>query len=441
MNRKQFIRLGSLAAMGGSFFSNSGCKEHPKFKNWAGNVEFSTGKLISVDSIPQLQQVVRETGNLKIQGTRHCFNRIADSEQCLLSLRNMKNIISMDKEKGYVEVEGGITYGELAPILHQNGMALHNLASLPHISIAGAVATATHGSGLLNGNLATSVVALELIDGNGALRVLSKEKDGESFSGAVVGLGALGIITKITLETIPAFDVRQYVFEGLAVEELYANFSAIMTAGYSVSLFTEWRRDVVKKIWLKSRVDEEDLGKSGKDLFGARLSSPDIHTPASNRTPLAIPGPWFERLPHFKMGFVPSSGSELQSEYFVPIEHAVEAYKQINLLGDDIRPHLLISEIRTVAADDLWMSPAYRQPSLAIHFTWKQETDAVMALLSRIEKALEPFKPKPHWGKLFTLGRESIESNIDKIGAFRDLAKSFDPKGRFRNEFLDTMVL
>jgi xylitol oxidase len=441
MNRKHFIRLGSMAVMGGSFFSNSGCKKLPRTKNWAGNIEFSTEKLIRVSSIPQLQQVVRDTGNLKIQGTRHCFNRIADSGECLLSVRNMNNIISIDKEKGLVQVEGGITYGELAPILHQNGMALHNLASLPHISIAGAIATATHGSGLQNGNLATSVVALEFMDGSGDLRQLSREKDGERFAGAVVGLGALGIITKITLETVPAFDVRQYVFEGLAVKDLYANFTAIMTAGYSVSLFTEWRQDVVKKIWLKSRVDEDDLGKSGKDLFGARLSSPDLHTPASNRTPLVIPGPWFERLPHFKMGFVPSSGSELQSEYFVPIEHAVEAYKQINLLGDDIRPHLLISEIRTVAGDDLWMSPAYRQPSLTIHFTWKQETDAVMALLPRIEKALEPFKPKPHWGKLFTTDRESIESGVEKIDAFRDLVQSFDPKGRFRNEFLDTIIL
>ena len=441
MNRNQFIRMGSMATLGGAFFSHSRCKQPVRLKNWAGNIEFSTEKVIRVKSLSELQHVVRNTGKLKIQGTRHCFNKIADSHECLLSLRDMNKVIFMDKERGLVQVEGGITYGELAPILHQNGMALHNLASLPHISIAGAIATATHGSGLQNGNLATSVVALEFMDGGGDLRQLSREKDGERFAGAVIGLGAVGITTKITLKTVPTFDVRQYVFEGLAVEQLYANFASIMSAGYSVSLFTEWRQDVVKKIWVKSRMDEEDLGKSGKDWFGARLSSPDLHTPASNRTPLVVPGPWFERLPHFKMGFVPSSGSELQSEYFVPMEHAVEAYRQVNLLGDDIRPHLLISEIRAVAGDDLWMSPAFRQPSLTIHFTWKQETDAVMALLPRIEKALEPFKPKPHWGKLFTIDRKGIESATERIGAFRDLAHSYDPDGRFRNEFLDTMIL
>jgi len=140
------------------------------------------------------------------------------------------------------------------------------------------------------------------------------------------------------------------------------------------------------------------------------------------------------------MGFTPSAGKELQSEYFVPHKNALEAILAVEKLHEQIGPHLMITEIRTIAADDLWMSPAYKQDSVAIHFTWKPEWPEVSKLLPIIERELAPFNPRPHWGKLFTIPPAQLQSRYEKLAAFIALAKKFDPQGRFRNDFLNINI-
>jgi xylitol oxidase len=276
---------------------------------------------------------------------------------------------------------------------------------------------------------------------------LSREKDGEQLHAAVVGLGALGIITKVTLAVQPAFSMRQWVFEDLPLSQVKDHFEDILSAGYSVSLFTDWQRDRVNEVWVKSRIDGEgrDEGKRA-ELFGARAATRNLHPiadlSAENCTEqMGVPGPWYERLPHFRMGFTPSSGKELQSEYFVPRAHGVEAFLAVQRMGAQIGPHLLISEIRTIHADALWMSPCYKQPSVAIHFTWKQDWPSVRRLLPQIERELAPFNVRPHWGKLFTLAPAVLQSRYERLADFRKLAADYDPRGKFHNEFLRKNVL
>ena len=406
--------------------------------NWAGNYRYSTDKLVTLDSVAKVRSYVRDHDSMRALGTRHCFNGIADSPHALLSLKPMDRVVSLDLKASTVTVEAGVTYGRLGPYLHDKGFALHNLASLPHISVAGACATGTHGSGVRNGNLSTAVSAMELVTPDGDVVSLSRDKDGGSFLGSIVHLGALGVVTKVTLDIRPTFAVSQEVYENLPMAQLAGNFDAIMSAGYSVSLFTDWQKGRISEVWVKRRVEEKaaDLTRYGATRASRNLH-PIIELSAENCTEqMGVPGPWFDRLPHFRMGFTPSSGKELQAEYFVPRGNAVDAILAIERLRDRITPHLFISEIRTIDADELWLSPCYKRPSVAIHFTWKPDWDSVRDLLPVIEKELSPYNVRPHWGKLFAIEPATLQSRYERMGDFKDLVKKYDPRGKFRNPFL-----
>ena len=413
-------------------------------RNWAGNVAYRAIRLHAPKSVEQVQDVVRESDTLRVLGSRHSFNGIADCSGDLVSLDRLERVVRLDRECSRVTVNANIRYGELCQHLHDEGYALHNLASLPHISVAGACATGTHGSGDKNGNLATAVSAMELVTAGGEIITLSRKGDGEEFLGAVAGLGGLGVVTQITLDVLPTFDVRQYVYRNLPVSRLEKHFDAIMGSAYSVSLFTDWRNERIDQLWVKQRVSG-DAPAGPPDLFRATPATRDMHPigslSAENCTrQMGIPGPWQKRLPHFRMEFTPSSGEELHSEYFVAREYAYEAILAISRLSEQLAPLLLVSEVRTIAADDLWMSPCYHQDSVALHFTWKRDWPAVRELLPALEEALAPFGARPHWGKLFTLAPEKLQASFEKLPEFRQLLLRYDPGGKFRNAFLDRFI-
>ncbi len=419
--------------------------EEHKLANWSGNLEYSTDRLYPAATPEDVRRFVKANDHLKVLGTRHCFNDIANTSSQFLSVRSQDKVLNLDSKARTVTIEAGMSYGQLSPSLDQQGFALHNLASLPHISVAGACTTATHGSGAKNGNLATQVRALELVTASGDLLQLSREKDGDTFRGAVVGLGALGVITQLTLDLQPTFTMQQYVYENLPLDQLKDHFDDIEAAGYSVSLFTDWQKRRVNEVWLKIRTDANPKFAANTEFYGATLAKKNLHpiaeiSPENCTEQMGVVGPWYERLPHFRMGFMPSAGKELQSEYFVPRRHAVEAILAIEKLRDLVSPHLLISEIRTIAADNLWMSTAYNRDSVALHFTWKQDWRAVSKVLPEIERELAPFEPRPHWGKLFTMAPAQLRSRYERLPDFVTLAKKLDPQGKFRNQFLDRNI-
>jgi xylitol oxidase len=445
MNKRTFIKLFAATVASSPIMRLLALAGQERLRNWAGNVEYSTDRVETSTSLEQVQDYVKKENKLKVLGTRHCFNNIADSKDQFLSLKAMDSVIAIDPAKRTVTVGAGITYGKLCPYLDGKGFALHNLASLPHISVAGACSTATHGSGQKNGNLATAASALEIVTADGKIVNLSRERDGETLSGAVVGLGALGVITKVTLDIQPSFMIRQYVYENLPLSELKEHFDAIESSGYSVSLFTDWQKQRINELWIKSRVEEGQAFHATPEFFGAKLATRNLHPiaelSAENCTEqMGLPGPWYERLPHFRMGFTPSAGKELQSEYFVPRQHAVEAILAVERLRDQVGPSLLITEIRTVAADNLWMSPCYQQDCVTIHFTWKPDWPAVSKLLPVIEKDLAPFNARPHWGKLFTISQAELKRIYKKMREFVELSKQYDPQGKFRNEYLNKNI-
>jgi alditol oxidase len=409
--------------------------------NWAGNYTYGAARLHRPATLEQVRELVAAAPRIRVLGSRHSFNGIADSEE-LLTLASLPADVVVDRAAGAVSFGAGVTYGELAAALGDHGLALHNMASLPHISVAGAVATATHGSGDGAGNLATAVAGLQLVTSAGD--VVTFSRGDADFDGLVVGLGALGAVTRLTLDVEPAYEVRQRVFEGLAWDALYERFDEITRSGYSVSVFTRWGQ-TADQVWVKSRVTEAPEEVLA-DLFGAPAATVERHPilgidPVNCTAQLGRPGPWSDRLSHFRMGFTPSSGAELQSELLVPRAHAVEAIAAVRGLAERIRPVLQVSEIRTIAADRLWMSPQYGRDSVGIHFTWAPEPDAVERVLADLEAALAPFRARPHWGKLFGADAAAIGAVYERLPDFVSLAGRLDPRAAFRNPWLEAHVL
>lgn len=415
----------------------------PARSNWAGNYTYRAASVVEPASVQELCELVRTLPRSKALGARHSFNHIADTAGTQISLVNFK-ARQLDPESRTLTVGAGVAYGEIAPWLYEQGFALRNLASLPHISIVGACATGTHGSGLRNQCLSASVSGLEMVTATGELLRLSRETHPEMFAGGVVALGALGIVTAVTLDLVPAFEVAQTVYENLAFDQLEDHVQEIFGAAYSVSLFTDWQHGRAAQLWLKQTLDGNMQASDVEQFFGATRQTQKLHplagmSPENCTEQLGHAGPWYDRLPHFRHDYVPSAGAELQSEYFVPLTHAVPAIRAVEALRERITPHLLISELRTVAADHLWLSPAYGRDSLAIHFTWKPESEAVLSLLPVIEQALEPFGARPHWAKLFTTPAERIAALYPKFDEFKTLMRKFDPDRRFRNEYLNAI--
>ena len=416
-------------------------EDHSPGKNWAGNYTYRAEKLHRPSTIEQAQEIIANAPGVRVLGSRHSFNDIADSSE-LVTLEDMPADVVVDHARNTISFNAALKYGELVETLDAEGVALHNLASLPHISIAGAVATATHGSGDTNGSLATAVRSLELVTSDG--EIIETSRGEPDFDGVVVGLGALGAVTRITLDVEPAYEVRQRVFEGLSWEALFEHFDEITSCGYSVSIFTRWA-ETLDQVWVKSRVTEEPEQVEG-DLFGAVAAAVDRHPivgldSASCTPQLGRPGLWSDRLPHFRMGFTPSSGEELQSEYVFPRRYAVEAIEAVRAFEDRIRPILQVSEIRTVAADQLWMSMSCGEDAVGIHFTWKPDLAAVEDLLVQLESALAPSGARPHWGKLFNADAAAIAALYERAPDFVRLAERLDPRGAFRNTWLKAHVL
>jgi alditol oxidase len=410
--------------------------------NWADNYTFSAARIHRPSSIDEVRSLVARSSRIRAIGARHSFNGIADSPGDLIDLGGINADFLIDPERGTVTVGAATNYGVLASYLHRAGWALHNMASLPHVSVAGAIATGTHGSGDRLGNLATAVAALDIVCATGDLVTIRRGDPG--FDGVVVGLGALGIVTRVTLDIQPEFEMRQDAFEGLGWDTLLSDFDAVMSAGYSVSLMTSWSGPTVTRLWIKTRL----ASGTPSLVSAAHLDAAPAAHPSARPTPEAMqrlnpfgaPGPWFERLPHFRPEAELWPPGHLQSEYMVPRSQATAAIAEIRAVGDRIDRHLWATEIRSIAGDQLWLSPSYGDDSVAIHFSWLREPDAVQAITDEIETILLPLGARPHWGKIIHARTQQLELLYPKLPAFRELARSYDPGGKFRNEFLDWHV-
>jgi xylitol oxidase len=407
--------------------------------NWAGNYRYAAQRCLRPASVEEVQHVVAAGRRVRALGSRHSFTGIADSDGDLLRLDRLPLDVEIDSGERAVRLSAGARYGDLVDVLQRSGWALANLASLPHISVAGAVATGTHGSGNSNRSLAAAVRSIELVTADGELRTI--RRGDPDFDGSVVGLGALGVVVRLVLDLEPAFDVRQTVFTGLGWDALAEHFDEITASAYSVSLFTHWTDTAIEQAWLKSRTGEPGR----EELFGAVPARETLHMlpggpPEAVTSQGGVAGPWHARLPHFRMEFTPSRGEELQSEYLLPRAQAVTVFGELRRLAPVMAPVLQVCEIRTVAADTLWLSGSFERDVVGLHFTWDRRPEEVYAVLPELEEALMPLGARPHWGKCFVASAEEIAAAYPRLDDFRDLRYRLDPGDKFGNETLDRLL-
>ena len=409
----------------------------PVGTNWAGNVEFAAERVERPQSVDEVGVAVADAHRrglrVRAVGAGHSFSPLADTDGVLIDTAHLDPVVELDEAAATVTVAGGTRYAALAPFLHERGWAVGNLPSLPHVTVAGAVATATHGSGVANPVLSAAVRALAVVGADGEVRQLA---GGDDLAAAVVGLGAFGIVTAVTLQLVPAFDVAQEVYVDVPFADALGRLDELLAAAYSVSLFTDWSTPSFHQVWCKRRTsDPVPPGATA----GLTMASSPVHPirgypPASCTTQGGVPGPWHERLVHFRADATPSAGDELQSEYFVARSDAADALRALGRLAPALAPIVLVSEVRSVAADDLWLSPAGERASVAIHFTWRRDLPGVMAVLRSVEAALAPFRPRAHWAKL------AIErGEFPRLGDWIAARDRFDPTGMFRNRFVDDL--
>lgn len=410
-------------------------------RNWSGHVEFAAAPPAEPMTVGELQALVARSALIHPLGTAHSFNDIADTTGVHVSVAALPGDVDIDARAGLAWIPAGMRYGDAARILDARDLAFHNMASLGHISVGGSVATGTHGSGDRNQTLSAAVEALDLVTAGGDLVTLARGD--EDFPGAVVGIGALGVVTRCAIRVEPRFDVRQYVFDDVAHDDLLAGFDEAFSSAYSVSFFTTWSPARRGQVWMKRR-EHVDAPWTEPTWLGGRLARVDRHPLPDHDTVHCTPqagvlGPWHERLPHFRLDFTPSSGDELQTEYLVPRTRAVGLLRELDSLADRIAPLLLVSEIRTMAADDLWLSGAYGRDTVGIHFTWRQD-DAVLALLPEIDDVLGGGSGRPHWGKLFSTDAVALAARYPRFDDFHLLADRMDPTRKFRNGMLDRLL-
>jgi xylitol oxidase len=409
--------------------------------NWAGNVLFRAEEVLRPRSVEEVQAIVSGTRHVRAIGTGHSFNHIADTDGSLVSLALLPTQVEVDSETRTARVSGGLRYGDLGPALRKAGLALPNTASLPHISIAGATATGTHGSGVQNRSLASSVRSLTLVTAAGDLVEVDRRTRVDDFDGFVVSLGRLGIVVELVLDLVPTFQVAQTVVEGVSEPLVAEQLSHLLAAAYSVSVFTDWAGRNSTRVWVKEKIGSSN-GWSGEPLWGGRVADGARHPvqgmPTEHATAqLGVPGPWDERLPHFRLDHLPSSGDELQSEYFVDARHAEAVWGVLMGMHATLSPVLQISEVRAVAPESLWLSPTRGNPTVAFHFTWTSDAEAVRKAVAALESNLAPFDARPHWGKVFGTSSSMLAKLYPRLDDFASLVKEMDPRGRFTNDLVD----
>ena len=408
-------------------------------RNWSDTVALG-GRVATPRSTAEVAELVRGADQALALGSAHSFSPVAVTPG--LHIETAALPADVDVIGTTATVGAGMTYATLGRELHARGFALAAMASLPHITVGGAIATGTHGSGDAIGTLSSAVTGIEIVTADGDVRWVRRGVDPD-FGAWVVGIGALGVVTRVELEVEPTYDVAQTVFAGLDLDVVEADFDAVFGSATSVSVFTRWRPEPDAQLWLKRRIDREGPWPGGP-AFGVPLRNDPLHPleqldPVHCNPQLGQAGPWHERLPHFRAEFTPSSGDEIQAEYLLPRAHAVEGIRRVRGLAARITPLLHVTEIRTMCADDLWLSPAEGRDTVGIHFTWHKDK-RIYDVLPAIEEALLPLGARPHWGKVTVAAPAQIVSAYPRFDDFARLVQDTDPGGKFRSDTVASLL-
>ena len=431
-------------------------------QNWAKTVYYNH-TIHYPKTVEEIQHILQYHAKIRVLGSMHSFNNITKLPQefngVYISMSNMNQVIKCCRGER-VTIQPGITFGELGEYLHERNFGFHNMASLPHITVGGAISTGTHGAGVFNGNLASHVMQVKLISADGKLRTYRIGQDPE-FQHIPVSFGLAGIIVEIELDIVPDYDIQQCIYENLPFNTIKkSDYKTAFSSAYSFSIFTQWKNRKFTSIWAKYRLrkgrngNEESIMIDCPDMNKIKPSSNKVHPLPGGDTSFVSGGigknykePGYVGLPHFLMEGVPSQGEELQSEYFVS-SHMFDVVIEVLFHHFEENPKLYdllyVSEMRFVAGDKLTLSPQHvLGSSIGFHFTWKKEFDQVVDALKGIENVLKPYNALPHMGKLFTMTGRELEGKYGQrnLRAFQSFVAPLDPLKKFVNPFLQNLIL
>lgn len=437
---------------------------HPGWRtsNWSGTVAWDDCEVLEPTTIGELQSIIAYSPKVRVIGSAHSFTPLVRSsgrvKPTLLSLRHIPRTWSLDEKKKTVTVDAATTYSELCHALDKTGFALPNTSSLSHFQIAGAIATATHGSsGSRNGRLtrsglADTVVGLEIVGPDGTIRNVNKGHP--QFSSSVVSLGMVGVVTRVTLSLVDDYDVIQRVYGKWpptptgTLSAFLSSLPKTIAQFDSFSAFVKWNVD--------------DFGL----LIGRKQVPRGATDSASTTDPRLITGPiqgflgqgdfattgvgrWCDKMFLWKNNGSPFvSQPELQIAHFVPfrdVERALHATRKVvSTWGDEV----LYCELRAVRGDEHLLSPYSADAPKPDSFSISHSLDARLGVekvrqrASELESVLRPYQVRPHWGKLTAMTASDLKEAYGlKLKRFQEVQQQVDPNRKFTNDYLEHLLL
>lgn len=430
-------------------------KDRTSWTNWAGNQSCAPTSIRRPTSEAELVAIVKEAANngtrVKCVGAGHSFTPIACTDGVLVDLSGYGRILSHDPGARTVTMQAGITLSTLCDELDQRGLALENMGDIGYQSIAGAAATATHGTGWHFGNISSRIVGMRLIAGDGSIVDATSDENPEVLAAARVGVGALGIVSTVTLQAVKAFRLHA-IEEPMRLDDLLSDFDGYMSSADHVEFYwvphTSWA--LTKR---NRRTDEPAMPRSKAKAVIDDLLITNVGFGAlcrvGRRRPNLIPRlakmlPSTGRLEYTdrsdRVFTSPRRVKFYEMEYAIPRDAIPEALNRVRRLVDEAGIQLSFPvEVRVVSPDDIPLSTAHGRATgyIAIHVYQGTPYDTYF---QGVERIMDSYHGRPHWGKMHFQGHETLAQRYPKWDEFQAVRRRLDPEGRFTNQYLERVL-
>jgi FAD-linked oxidoreductase len=426
------------------------------WSNWSGSVQCNPKEILEPSSVEEIQSIVKrcaaEKSTIRVIGSGHSFTGLVGNNKTLISLDAYQGVENVDKEKSQAVVRAGTKLKLLGETLLSNGLAQVNLGDIDVQSIAGATSTGTHGTGITLGSVSTQIAEITLVTAKGEVLVCSETQNKETFKAAQVAMGALGIVTKVKLQLVPAYKLK-YVKEKVNLDDCLNNLDKYKTQNRNFEFYWFPHTNTIQAKMLNI-TDEAPMKSSVMKYFNdmvlengafkvlselcrmfpsmsksvAKISAGAVSTGVdinySNRI-YATP-----RLVKFQ-----------EMEYNLPAEHAVQAIKEMreSINANNFKVHFPI-EVRFVKGDDIYLSPAYQRDSvyIAVHMYKGME---YKTYFDAMETIFKKYNGRPHWGKMHTRTASELSQLYPMWGKFQEIRHQLDPEGLFMNDYLRKLMV
>ncbi|NBE50489.1 D-arabinono-1,4-lactone oxidase [Streptomyces boluensis] len=429
-----------------------------EWRNWSGSVRSSPARVVAPASTEEVAAALKDAGRdglrVKPLGSGHSFSPVAATEGVMLRMDRLDGLLSVDRASGLVTVQGGMPLYRLNPLLAEHGLALENMGDIDRQTITGAISTGTHGTGVGFGSISTQLRAMTLVLADGSTVHCSADERPELFAAARVGLGALGVITSVTLQCVPAFALRA-VEEPMPLDQVLDELDDLVDGNdhFEFFWFPHTRTALTRRLTrlpadtplqpvgrLRAWFDDEFVTNTAfEGLLRLGTAYPRTVPGITRLVTGALSGREFTDASHR----VFASRRDVrfhEGEYAFAREHAADVIRRIARWVDTHDEKVAFPlEVRFVAADDIPLAPTYRRTSAYIAFH-QYHRMPYQGYFDAVQDIFDSVDGRPHWGKMHRLDAARLRTRYPRFDAFVALRDALDPTGVFRNDYLDTVL-